>query len=193
MLLPFHLLHQRPGESNSHKDCLSGYGGDTNTGIVVGRSSRAGCIILLGRWMNWAAYGRSAVFTQDTRFACFLSLSVTHLEKLQYPPFFYTCISSLLLAVVDTFSSTAVLHRPFSCLFLTWPFLRDRSGSQRERERERDKIYTMGSLCSFGTCTSTYDGFDARKWEGWDGWIRNLALHPSPDQKQNRTVQLKGN
>jgi hypothetical protein len=69
--------------------------------------------------MNWAAYGRSAVFAQDTRFACFLSLSVTHLEKPQYPPFFYTCISSLLLAIVDTFSSTAVLHRPFSCLFLT--------------------------------------------------------------------------
>jgi hypothetical protein len=44
----------------------------------------------------------------------------------------------------------------------------------------------MGSLCSFGTCTSTYDGFDARQWEGWDGWIRNLALHPSPDQKQNK-------
>lgn len=146
--------------------------------------------------MNWAAYGRSVVFAQDTRFACFLSLSVTRLEKLQYPPFFYTCISSLLLAIVDTFSSTAVLHRALLLfVFDLTPFCGiGRGVTQRETERERQDIHDGITLQLWDFALQLMMVFDARELgRGWDGWIRNLALHPSPDQKQNRTVQLKGN
>jgi hypothetical protein len=54
-------------------------------GIVAGGVHWAGCIILLGRWMNWAAYGRSGVVY---RTLVLLVSSRRSLDKLQYPASF---------------------------------------------------------------------------------------------------------
>jgi hypothetical protein len=90
--------------------------------------------------MNWAAYGRSAVSTGHSFSLDFLSLSVARLEKLQYPPLFYTCISfdfSDFRYILFFFrrASSALLFDYFDFdLFVG------------ESAKERDKIYTMGSL-----------------------------------------------
>lgn len=124
---------------------------------------------------------------------CMFPLTVCHsLRETTIPPFFYTCISSLLLAVVDTFSSTAVLHRPFSCLFLTWPFLRDRSGSHTEREKET-RYTRWDHFAALGLALRLMMVFDARELgrAGMDG-LEIWHYIPHRIKNRTRTVQLKG-
>jgi hypothetical protein len=74
---------------------LVGYGGNTNTGIVVG-GVHLGWLHYIGwRLMNWAAWTVGG-FTGHS-FACFFSLSLA--RELQYPPYVkaaFRCLAMLI-------------------------------------------------------------------------------------------------